>query len=68
MGEHTDAQLKVHLAAVLEADKAQLEDEITTATDGCERDRIRTDIEACQFLLRRLNLILVRNKVSSLRH
>jgi hypothetical protein len=52
MGEHTDA-LKAHLAAAFLEEKAELEDQITTAADG-ERDRMRKEIEACDRLLERL--------------
>jgi hypothetical protein len=52
MGEHTDA-LKALLAAALLEEKAELEDQITTAADG-ERDRIRKEIEACDRLVERL--------------
>jgi hypothetical protein len=44
---------KARLQAGLEAEKAKLEEQITTAADG-ERDRIRKEIEACDTLLKRL--------------
>jgi hypothetical protein len=44
---------KARLQAGLEAEKAELEDQLTTAADG-ERDRIQREIEACKMLLQRL--------------
>lgn len=52
MGAHT-AELKALLAAAFLEEKAELEDQITTAADG-ERNRIRNEIEACDRLVERL--------------
>jgi len=52
MGAHT-AELKALLAVAFLEEKAELEDQITTAADG-ERDRIRKEIEACDRLVERL--------------
>lgn len=52
MGAHT-AELKALLAAAFLEEKAELEDQITTAADG-ERNRIWKEIEACDRLVERL--------------
>jgi hypothetical protein len=48
------AATKARLQAGLEAEKAELEDQLTTTAADGERDRIQREIEACEMLLERL--------------